>query len=130
MRTPLGNLRGSNEVALSRPRSSEEYQALLASNLEECDRLSRMIENVLFLARAEHPQFAKNMREFNVEKELIRITDYLEGVVDDAGFADPRAGQRPAYSGCRAVSAGSKQSAGQCSALYAAQWRDHAAGYE
>ena len=85
MRTPLGNLRGSNEVALSRPRSSEEYQSLLASNLEECDRLSRMIENVLFLARAEHPQFAKNMREFDVDEELRRIADYFEGVADDAG---------------------------------------------
>jgi two-component system heavy metal sensor histidine kinase CusS len=85
MRTPLGNLRGSNEVALSRPRSSEEYQSLLASNLEECDRLSRMIENVLFLARAEHPQFAKNMREFEVDEELRRIADYFEGVADDAG---------------------------------------------
>jgi two-component system heavy metal sensor histidine kinase CusS len=85
LRTPLGNLRGSNEVALARPRSSEEYQLLLASNLEECDRLSRMIENVLFLARAEHPQFAKNMREFDVDEELRRIADYFEGVAEDAG---------------------------------------------
>jgi two-component system heavy metal sensor histidine kinase CusS len=85
MRTPLGNLRGATEVALARPRSSEEYQALLASNLEECDRLSRMIENVLFLARAEHPQFARNTREFDVEAELQRIAEYFEGIAEDAG---------------------------------------------
>jgi two-component system heavy metal sensor histidine kinase CusS len=85
MRTPLGNLRGATEVALARPRSNEEYQAVLASNLEECDRLSRMIENVLFLARAEHPNFAKHTLEFNVGDELLKITEYFEGIADDAG---------------------------------------------
>ncbi|KQR78610.1 histidine kinase [Burkholderia sp. Leaf177] len=85
MRTPLANLRGATEVALARPRSGEEYQAVLASNLEECDRLSRMIENVLFLARAEHPNFAKHTLEFNVKDELLRIAEYFEGIADDAG---------------------------------------------
>ncbi|MDB5835455.1 MAG: histidine kinase [Caballeronia sp.] len=85
MRTPLANLRGSTEVALARPRSSEEYQTLLASNLEECDRLSRMIENVLFLARAEHPHFSRHLLEFDVDEELLKIADYFEGIAEDAG---------------------------------------------
>jgi two-component system heavy metal sensor histidine kinase CusS len=37
LRTPLGNLRGTNEVALARTRTPAEYQALLGSNIEECD---------------------------------------------------------------------------------------------
>lgn len=85
MRTPLANMRGSTEVALARTRSAEEYQTLLGSNLEECDRLSRMIENVLFLARAEHPQFARHMRDFDAIAELHRIAEYFEGLADDAG---------------------------------------------
>ncbi|CDY77249.1 Heavy metal sensor histidine kinase [Caballeronia glathei] len=85
MRTPLSNMRGATEVALARPRSADDYQALLESNLEECDRLSRMIENVLFLARAEHPQFMKNTREFDVGEELGRIAEYFEGLAEDAG---------------------------------------------
>jgi two-component system heavy metal sensor histidine kinase CusS len=84
MRTPLGNMRGATEVALARPRSNDEYQMLLASNLEECDRLSRMIENVLFLARAEHPQFVTSMREFDVRDELDRIAGYFEGLAEEA----------------------------------------------
>ncbi|MFM0605814.1 heavy metal sensor histidine kinase [Paraburkholderia sediminicola] len=84
MRTPLGNMRGAAEVALARPRSADEYESVLASNLEECDRLSRMIENVLFLARAEHPQFVKHMREFDAGQELMRIAEYFEGIADDA----------------------------------------------
>jgi two-component system, OmpR family, heavy metal sensor histidine kinase CusS len=85
MRTPLANMRGATEVALARPRSNEEYQTLLASNLEECDRLSKMIENVIFLARAEHPQFVTSMREFDVREELDRIAGYFEGLAEEAG---------------------------------------------
>ncbi|MFC0401891.1 heavy metal sensor histidine kinase [Paraburkholderia rhizosphaerae] len=85
MRTPLANLRGSNEVALARPRSAEDYQAVLESNLEECERLSRMIESVLFLARAEHPQFATHMKTVDTHEELKRVADYFEGLADDAG---------------------------------------------
>ncbi|CAB3694503.1 Adaptive-response sensory-kinase SasA [Paraburkholderia sediminicola] len=84
MRTPISNMRGAAEVALARPRSTDEYESLLASNLEECDRLSRMIENVLFLARAEHPQFVKHMRAFDAAQELTRIAEYFEGIADDA----------------------------------------------
>ncbi|MGF6937383.1 two-component system heavy metal sensor histidine kinase CusS [Paraburkholderia sp. UCT70] len=84
MRTPLSNMRGAAEVALARPRSVDEYESLLASNLEECDRLSRMIENVLFLARAEHPQFVKHMREFDAAQELSHIAEYFEGIAEEA----------------------------------------------
>ncbi|WP_322044475.1 heavy metal sensor histidine kinase [Paraburkholderia sp. J67] len=87
MRTPLGNLRGTTEIALARPRSDDEYQAVLASNLEECERLSRMIENVIFLARAEHPSFEMHRREFDVREELERIAEYFEGLADEAGLA-------------------------------------------
>ncbi|MDN7907773.1 heavy metal sensor histidine kinase [Burkholderia diffusa] len=85
LRTPLNNMRGATEVALARPRSPGEYQALLESNLEEYDRLARMIENVLFLARAEHPTFVTRQRAFDVHDELTRIAEYFEGLADEAG---------------------------------------------
>ena len=85
MRTPLGNLRGANEVALARERSTAEYEALLESNLEECERLSRMIESVIFLARAEHPQFMTTLAEFDVHDALTQIAEYFEGLADESG---------------------------------------------
>jgi two-component system heavy metal sensor histidine kinase CusS len=95
MRTPLSNMRGGAEVALARPRSAEEYESLLASNLEECDRLSRMIENVLFLARAEHPQFVKHMHEFDAGRELTHIADYFEGIAEEGQVTIRVAGTAP-----------------------------------
>ncbi|HDR8924879.1 TPA: heavy metal sensor histidine kinase [Burkholderia vietnamiensis] len=85
LRTPLNNMRGATEVALARPRSADEYQTLLESNLEEYDRLARMIDNVLFLARAEHPSFVTRQRAFDVRDELDRIAEYFEGLADEAG---------------------------------------------
>ncbi|MCX4164228.1 MULTISPECIES: heavy metal sensor histidine kinase [Paraburkholderia] len=87
LRTPLGNMRGASEVALARSRSADEYQAVLISNIEECERLSRMVENVLFLARADNPQYMTTATRFPVRDELQRVAEYFEGIADDAGIA-------------------------------------------
>ena len=56
LRTPINNLRGEAEVALSKPREAHEYREILASSLEEYDRLSRMMDSLLFLAKADSAQ--------------------------------------------------------------------------
>jgi len=53
LRTPLMVLQGEAEVMLLEPRSVQEYRRLLASNLEEYDRLNRLINRLLTLARAD-----------------------------------------------------------------------------
>lgn len=85
LRTPIGNIRGASEVTLTRARSPNEYQGTLASTIEECDRLSRMIENVLFLARAESPQFELQRVSLQVGAELSRIAEYFEVLADEQG---------------------------------------------
>lgn len=85
LRTPLNNLMVQTQVALSQPRSDEDYQALLGSNVEEYERLARMVENMLFLARADHAQIALDKQALDTRVELQRIADYFEGVADEAG---------------------------------------------
>jgi len=51
LRTPLAVLRGETEVALSQPRSQDEYQASLALIKDEAERLSRIVEDLFILAR-------------------------------------------------------------------------------
>src|SRR5204862_2573013 len=53
LRTPIANIRGEAEVALTRPRSPDEYREVIESSVAECERLSGVIDNLLFLARAE-----------------------------------------------------------------------------
>jgi len=53
LRTPLTGIRSVGEVALQRPLSVQEYRDVIASMLEEVDRLTRLVENLLLLTRAE-----------------------------------------------------------------------------
>ncbi len=53
LQTPLTVLKGEIEVALRNPRTPEEYQRILKSALEEIDRVARLVEGLLLLARAD-----------------------------------------------------------------------------
>ena len=64
LRTPLSNMRGELEVCLMRERSAADYRRVLESNLEECRELSVLIENLLFMARAEHADHALRRETF------------------------------------------------------------------
>ncbi|MES2151250.1 MAG: heavy metal sensor histidine kinase [Pseudomonadota bacterium] len=85
LRTPINTLMVANQVALSKPRSIEEYQLVLVSNIEEYERLAGMIENTLFLARVDNAQLALNREALDVKAELERIRDFYEGLSEEAG---------------------------------------------
>jgi two-component system, OmpR family, heavy metal sensor histidine kinase CusS len=100
LRTPIGNLLGQTEVGLSQTRDTAYYQRLLGSNFEELQRMSKMIDNMLFLARAEHADHAIERKALPVAEEFMRIVEYFEDLADDRGvriesrghgtvFADP-----------------------------------------
>lgn len=85
LRTPVNNLRGELDVALEKPRTPEEYVELIGSSLEECARLSRIIDSLLFLARAEHPQMQIDRETFNVGEEIGNIHDFFEPMAYESG---------------------------------------------
>jgi two-component system heavy metal sensor histidine kinase CusS len=87
LRNPVNNLRGEAEVALGKPRSPEEYREVLGSCLEECGRLSHMIDNLLFLARAEHPQTQIAKESLNVAQELRTVRDFYEAAAAEGGVS-------------------------------------------
>jgi len=87
LRTPINTLMVETQVALSRPRTLEQYEAAMASNIEEYERIGRMIENTLFLARADSAQLAVQPVMLDLKQELGRIAEYFEGVAEEAGVA-------------------------------------------
>ncbi len=90
IRTPINNLRGEAEVALSRSRSPEEYRRVIESSLEEYERLSRMIDNILFLARAEQRIEAVPL---DVAAELERLRDFYGTLAEEKGITISCAGE-------------------------------------
>ncbi|WKZ91242.1 heavy metal sensor histidine kinase [Chimaeribacter arupi] len=86
IRTPVNALMGHCQVALYQPRSAAEYEMLLESNMEELERISRMVENILFLARASHAQSVVKPMALALAQEAGRICDYFEGVAAERGM--------------------------------------------
>ena len=72
LRTPVNNIRGEAEVALARARTVDEYRDVVESCLEGAVRLSDLIGNLLFLARAESPLTHLNRECVNVGELLDR----------------------------------------------------------
>ena len=85
LRTPINNMRGEIEVALTKARSRDEYREVLESSLEECLQLSRMIDSLLFLARAEHPETQIRRESVDVVSELSAVREFYEASASDAG---------------------------------------------
>src|SRR5207245_164854 len=85
LRTPIQNLQSQAEVGLRRSRSLDEYRGILESNIEECHRLSRMIETLLFLARAESPSLQIARDPLDVGRELAAVMEFFEAAATEAG---------------------------------------------
>lgn len=85
LRTPINNLRGELEVALSKARSSEDYHEILGSSLEECARISRVIQSLLLLARAENASEPLERDNIDVGKEVTLVQEFYEAAAAEAG---------------------------------------------
>jgi two-component system heavy metal sensor histidine kinase CusS len=85
LRTPLNNIRGEVEVALGKTRSPEEYRETLGSFLEETARLTRLIESLLFLARAEHPETQVRREELDLGSVLDSVREFYGATADESG---------------------------------------------
>jgi two-component system heavy metal sensor histidine kinase CusS len=87
LRTPVNNIRGEAEVALARARTVDEYHEVLGSCLEEAVRLSDLIGDLLFLARAESPLAYLHRESINVGELLSGIREYYEAPAADRGVS-------------------------------------------
>ncbi len=84
LRTPINNLMGEAQVALSRTRTPREYVEVLGSALEEYERLSRMIESMLFLASADHAGLGSLKRDpLDARAQMLAVSDFYQALADE-----------------------------------------------
>src|SRR6185369_16277954 len=93
LRTPIHNMMGEAEVALSAERKPEEYRGALESSLEECERLSRMINEMLFLARAENPQLQIERVRLDARREIEAVAEFFDALTESRGVTVTARGQ-------------------------------------
>lgn len=85
LRSPLTALRGEIEVALRRERPTDEYRAVLKSGLEEIERLSRITEDLLTLARSDAGRFPPADGTIDPGEVSRRIVDRLRPSAEAKG---------------------------------------------
>lgn len=83
LRTPVGNMLGEAQVALTRPRQPDEYRAVIESTAAECERLSGIIDNLLFLARADSAEQQITCSAFNARSAVEKIASFYETLAED-----------------------------------------------
>jgi two-component system heavy metal sensor histidine kinase CusS len=85
LRTPVSNLMTETQVTLGKARTTEQYRDVLASNAEELERLSRMISDMLFLAKADNDLIVPHPESVDLQEEVRSLFDYYEALAEDAG---------------------------------------------
>jgi two-component system heavy metal sensor histidine kinase CusS len=101
LRTPVTNLTTQTQVALTRARSMEEYREILYSNLEEFERMSKMISDMLFLAQTDHKLLKPELSEVNIAAELQALFEYFEVWAEDRSIVLTWSGDSPVVPGDR-----------------------------
>jgi heavy metal sensor kinase len=76
LRTPLSVLKGELEVTLKKLRSAKDYEAILHSSLDEVNRIIRISENLLMLAR-----FDSN--SMSIERSSLDLADLLVEIIKE-----------------------------------------------
>jgi|SRR5579871_4301199 len=79
MRTPLSIISGEIEVILKKKRTAEDYRKTLISTKEETDRISHLVENLLFLARDDQNSNAFTFESVDITDTINEVTKALHG---------------------------------------------------
>jgi heavy metal sensor kinase len=87
LRTPLTTIRGEAEVALMGEKSPQEYRRTLQSIIEEAERMSAVVENLLTLARADADQVKLRREPVALHETVMTVFEGMEGVARRKGVS-------------------------------------------
>jgi two-component system heavy metal sensor histidine kinase CusS len=97
LRTPIGNILGSVHVALTRDRTPPEYREVLETTATECERLSGIVDNLLFLARADAAREGVERTRFDARATAEKIVAFYRALAEDRQIAIDCSGEGEIY---------------------------------
>src|SRR5437870_2404197 len=83
LRTPIANMLGEAQVALTRDRAAPEYREIIESTVAECERLSRIVDNLLFVARVDAEREPIARTRFDARAAVEKIAAFYQTVAED-----------------------------------------------
>jgi len=86
LKTPLTVMKGEFEVILKKNRTPDEYESVLKSNLEEIDKIVKLVENLLLLASFESQKILPERREVDLGLLLSGVANTYKKLADRKGI--------------------------------------------
>jgi len=83
LRTPLSNLLTHTQVTLTRERSLEDYREALHGNLEELQWMAQLVNDMLYLAKADHGLLALHREPLQLAEEVDILLDFFAPLAED-----------------------------------------------
>ena len=83
LRTPLSNLLTHTQVTLTRPRPIEEYREALHSNLEELQWMAQLVNDMLYLAKADHGLLMPKREALDLAAEADVLLEFFAPLAED-----------------------------------------------
>jgi two-component system heavy metal sensor histidine kinase CusS len=83
LRTPIANMLGEAQVTLTRDRTAAEYCETIESTIAECERLSRIVDNLLFVARVDAAREPIARRRFDARAAVEKIAAFYQPIAED-----------------------------------------------
>jgi two-component system heavy metal sensor histidine kinase CusS len=83
LRTPVTNLVTQTQVLLTKGRSMDEYKEVLYSNLEEYERMAKMIGDMLYLAQTDHQLIKPTLAGVDLASEVQALFEYFDPLADE-----------------------------------------------
>jgi two-component system heavy metal sensor histidine kinase CusS len=93
LRTPLSNLLTHTQVTLTRPRDLEQYREALLGNLEELQGMAQMVNDMLYLAKAEHGLLNPHRERLQLAEEIDALLEFFLPLAEDAQVHLSREGE-------------------------------------
>jgi len=97
LRTPIANMIGEAQVALTRDRTAAEYRETIESAVGECERLSRIVDNLLFVARVDAAREPIARKRFDARAAVEKIAEFYQTIADDHHLSITCSGEAQIY---------------------------------
>ena len=97
LRTPVANIMGEGQVALTRERTPSEYREVIESSVVECERLSGIVDNLLFVARVDAARGSIERKLVDARAAVEKIATFYRTLAEDRHFAIHCSGEGEAH---------------------------------
>ncbi len=87
LRTPLAVIKGTLEVLIRKPREVQQYESKISYCINEVNRMSNIIDQLLMLARYDSGKISPNIQKINLNDEVLSVVNRLKNQTESKNIS-------------------------------------------